>query len=154
NKATYIYGETVVQSGVGFQQGETVKRVLHDGIHADQTLTTVAGGSGGSFSIGDFSSTGTSTDTLTAPGQSSGHVATTTIAVANIAGNIDQGSNGRASAPTNPVDWVNGDLNPQNTHLVEGYSVPYRVVVTGLTNGTNYEIVLGMDTRDQGLAAL
>ena len=54
------------------------------------------------------------------------------------AGNIDQAQNGGVgSPPINPVDWINGNSNAQKSHYVEGESIPYRLVLTGLTAGTH-----------------
>jgi len=77
-------------------------------------------------------------------------------ASSNAAANLDQGSNGEPGDPAidrTPVDWVNGNLNPQDTHFAEGMSIPYRMVMTNLTNGT-HNLVIGWDTRDGSLAAL
>ncbi|HYV30465.1 MAG TPA: hypothetical protein VEO53_05075, partial [Candidatus Binatia bacterium] len=46
-----------------------------------------------------------------------------------------QGRNGAADAPTSPVDWVKGNVGPSHSHFVEGYSIPYRLVLTDLTVG-------------------
>ena len=48
------------------------------------------------------------------------------------AANLDQVRNGPASSPYDPIQWVNGNLNPQHSHYVEGWSVPYRTVMTDL----------------------
>ncbi|UOK43615.1 MULTISPECIES: T9SS type A sorting domain-containing protein [Flavobacterium] len=72
----------------------------------------------------------------------------------NIAADIDQVRNGGVGETPTPNGWTNGNLGPENTHLLEGYSVPYRAIVTGLTAGTQYTIVIGIDTRDQNKAAL
>lgn len=55
---------------------------------------------------------------------------------------LDQGKNGSASSPLNPVQWVNGNLNASQSHFVEGYSIPYRVTITGLVAGQCYCIQL------------
>ncbi|WP_395043060.1 hypothetical protein, partial [Flavobacterium sp.] len=71
----------------------------------------------------------------------------------NVAADIDQGKNETPGNITNPVQWVNGNLNANQSHLLEGMSVPYRMRITGLTNGT-HTLVIGIDTRDGDKAAL
>ena len=68
--------------------------------------------------------------------------------------NIDQARNGPATSPISPVNWVNGNVNASQAHMVEGYSVPYRVIMTGLTVGTPVELDLEYDTRHSGANAL
>ncbi|KGO92603.1 hypothetical protein Q767_15620, partial [Flavobacterium enshiense DK69] len=70
------------------------------------------------------------------------------------AADIDQVRNGGVGETPTPNNWQNGNLGPENTHLLEGYSVPYRTVITGLTAGTNYTIQIGIDTQEGGIAAL
>ena len=56
----------------------------------------------------------------------------------NPAADIDQCSNGKLSAPTGCAasgDWVNGNLNENNSHYREGDSVPFRTKLTDLTPG-------------------
>jgi hypothetical protein len=68
--------------------------------------------------------------------------------------NLDQARNGSASNPTNPVAWVNGNLNASQSHFVEGYSVPYRVIIDGLVSGQCYCIRIEWDIRHSGVNAL
>lgn len=53
-------------------------------------------------------------------------------------GNLDQARNGSASGPVSPVQWVNGNAGSSNSHYLEGLSIPYRCVITGLTPGSHY----------------
>ncbi|WP_123985366.1 immunoglobulin domain-containing protein, partial [Taibaiella soli] len=55
---------------------------------------------------------------------------------------LDQGANGPANAPTSPVTWVNGNVNANKAHYVEGHSVPYRAVMTGLTVGQTVTLTM------------
>src|SRR4030095_8656429 len=57
--------------------------------------------------------------------------------MAKQAGNLDQARNGSATSPTSPVDWVNGNAGASNSHYREGYSIPYRLVLTNLSNGAH-----------------
>jgi hypothetical protein len=70
------------------------------------------------------------------------------------AANLSQGSNGNYTSPLDPVAWVNGNLNAQQAHMVEGYSVPYRVVMTNLVVGVPIEIEIQYDTRHSSRHAL
>ena len=64
------------------------------------------------------------------------------------AANIDQIRNGSATSPISPADWVNGNAGPSNAHYAEGYSIPYRMHVTGLTSGSHV-LKIEWDTKDQ-----
>lgn len=68
--------------------------------------------------------------------------------------NLDQGANGKLTAPVSPVDWVNGNLNDQQAHFLEGYSVPYRAVLTNLEVNKTYTLVVGLDVMNSGKHAL
>src|SRR5438093_689192 len=67
------------------------------------------------------------------------------------AADLDQCRNGDASSPTNCVNapggegWANGNAGAQDSHYVEGYSIPYRMTFTGVTAGT-WTVDLGYDT--------
>lgn len=59
--------------------------------------------------------------------------------------NLDQIRNGSAASPVSPANWVNGNAGASNAHYVEGYSIAYRAVFTGLSLGPhsfrfNYDI--------------
>ncbi|HVI47330.1 MAG TPA: hypothetical protein VM802_20800 [Chitinophaga sp.] len=68
--------------------------------------------------------------------------------------NLDQGANNQATAPTSPVDWVNGNLNMNAAHFLEGYSVPYRAVLKGLIVNQTYTLVIGCDITNGSKHAL
>jgi len=61
--------------------------------------------------------------------------------------NLDQLRNGAANSPENPGNWVNGNIGSQTGHYVEGYSIPYRCVMTDLPTGTPITLVLGYDIK-------
>jgi hypothetical protein len=48
--------------------------------------------------------------------------------------------------------WVNGNAGSSNAHLREGYSIPYRSILTLLTPGTCYEYEIGYDTYHSAMA--
>ena len=59
---------------------------------------------------------------------------------------LDQVRNGPALSPVSPGAWVNGNVNASQAHMVEGYSVSYRMQVTGLTSGA-HRLDIAYDTR-------
>ena len=66
---------------------------------------------------------------------------------------LDQARNGKYTDPVSPVLWVNGNLNDQQAHYLENYSVPYRVVMENLpwqdlqANNQTVKITIGYDTK-------
>src|SRR5437016_11508286 len=69
--------------------------------------------------------------------------------------NLDQTRNGSFNAPQNPVGIdVNGNAGFQNSHYLEGYSIPYRCVMTDLPPRTQITIRLGFDIRHSSRNAL
>lgn len=75
--------------------------------------------------------------------------------MANPGVNLDQGRNGQAASPVTPVEWVNGNLNSSQSHYLEGYSIPYRVVMTDLpTDGTEIVLTLAYDVTHGGKHAI
>ena len=80
-----------------------------------------------------------------------------TPAGAATAASLDQCANGPLADPvdcTDAGDWVNGALVASKAHLFEGDSVPYRMVMTGLTAGTSYPLTFEWDTTKGGKHAL
>ncbi|WP_035678250.1 T9SS type A sorting domain-containing protein [Flavobacterium limnosediminis] len=71
----------------------------------------------------------------------------------NPAYNLDQIRNGSAASPTSPAAWVNGNANATQAHYSEGWSIPYRVILTDLVLGSNY-IDIEWDTRDNSKHAI
>ena len=69
---------------------------------------------------------------------------------------IDQVRNGSATSPVNPADWVNGNAGPSNAHYAEGYSIPYRMKISGLVGNANtvHTLIIEWDTKDQNGHAL
>ena len=66
---------------------------------------------------------------------------------------IDQAENGTPASPISPVDWVNGNVNSSKAHYVEGYSVAYRIVVTGVSTGA-HNLKFEWDIRNSGKAGI
>src|SRR5262245_51294723 len=46
-----------------------------------------------------------------------------------------QARNGTPDSPNDPVDWVKGNVGASHSHYIEGYSIPYRIVITDLSTG-------------------
>jgi len=69
------------------------------------------------------------------------------------AGNLDQVRNGSFSNPIDPPDWVNGNAGASNAHYREGQSIPYRLVLTGLSNG-QHTVVIEWDTKHSDTHAI
>jgi hypothetical protein len=84
-------------------------------------------------------------------------VSTDTNVIANEAVDIDQCANGAVGATPircQNTAWENGNLNENKSHYVEGDSIPYRDVFTGLAANTTYTITLGYDTTKSGKHAI
>lgn len=68
---------------------------------------------------------------------------------------LDQGENGSASSPKT-IFWQNGNLGPSGAHFAEGYSIPYRMRISGLVGNatTIHTLIIEWDTKDQNGHAL
>ena len=66
---------------------------------------------------------------------------------------LDQCRNGSAASPNNCLDlgggtgWVNGNVGSSGAHLLESYSIPYRVVMKNLPLNTSITLTLGYDIK-------
>jgi hypothetical protein len=73
---------------------------------------------------------------------------------------LDQCRNGSATAPNNcealggGIGWVNGNVGSSGAHFLEGYSIPYRVVMKDLPVNTSITLTLGYDITHSGKHAL
>lgn len=89
---------------------------------------------------------------------------TATAVLAAPAGiSLEQCRNGAADSPsdctkpgaTNATGWVNGNVGASQGHLLEGYSIPYRAIMTNLpTDGTLITVTLGYDIKHSGANAI
>ncbi len=68
--------------------------------------------------------------------------------------NLDQIRNGSAASPVSPANWVNGNAGASQAHYAEGYSIPYRTVMTELPTGTTITLTLGYDIKHSDKNAL
>ena len=66
---------------------------------------------------------------------------------------LEQVRNGSALSPVINPPWVNGNAGASNAHYTEGWAIPYRLVMTGLSTGTHI-VVLEWDTKASGKNAL
>ena len=71
-----------------------------------------------------------------------------------ISANLDQIRNGPASAPIADPDWVNGNAGKSNAHYREGESIAYRMVITGLRQGTSHNLQIEWDVTHSGVNAI
>jgi hypothetical protein len=77
------------------------------------------------------------------------------VITSQAAGSADlfQGRNGTPASPVSPVEFIKGNAGPANSHYIEGYSIPYEVVITGASSGP-HTLVLEWDTTQQGKHAM
>ena len=61
--------------------------------------------------------------------------------------NLDQVRNGSAASPVSPGNWVNGNAGSSQAHYLEGFSIPYRVVMEDLPVATPITLTLGYDIK-------
>jgi len=86
---------------------------------------------------------------LTATDTTTGQTASTIFTDSNAT--LSDWQDGPAgTAPGTAGSWTNGNLNAQKAHYAEGESVPFQTVLTGLTAGTTYSIILTWDTTKAG----
>lgn len=64
-----------------------------------------------------------------------------------------QARNGTPTSPRSPVEWVRGNASPANSHYIEGNSIPYRMIMSGLTPGP-HRLVIEWDTLQGGAHAI
>lgn len=86
------------------------------------------------------------------------------MATAALAGtsavSLEQCRNGAASAPNDcealggSSGWVNGNVGASQGHLLEGYSIPYRAILTGLPTDTEVTVTFGYDITHSGKHAI
>jgi hypothetical protein len=69
------------------------------------------------------------------------------------AANLDQIRNGSAASRTDPGDWVNGNAGGSTAHYREGYSIPYRLVLTNLVAGP-HNVKIEWDIRNNSKNAI
>jgi len=62
--------------------------------------------------------------------------------------NLNQARNGTDASPTNPINWVNGNLGSSQAHYIEGMSSPYQCVMTGITIGVQVSIIIEYDIKN------
>ncbi|MFE3849479.1 hypothetical protein ACFX5D_16085, partial [Flavobacterium sp. LB3P45] len=156
NKSDYAPGSYVIITGSNWQPDEMVKLTLVETpfIHPEQYLYVIADSLGNIYNneyLIEVHDIGQSF-TLSATGLISGFNAETLFTDASTTANLDQVKNGSASSPI-PGDWINGNLNSSQAHYGEGWSIPYRMTMEGLSSGA-HELIIQWDTRKSGQSAL
>ncbi len=70
--------------------------------------------------------------------------------------NLDQCRNGSIDDPKDcsADNWVNGNLNGSQAHYLEGDSVPYRIVFSGLDTAIEHNVTIQWDTTEGGKHAI
>ena len=77
--------------------------------------------------------------------------------------NLDQCRNGASDSHQdctddgpggNPDTWVNGNAGSENSHYVEGESIPYRMVLNDLPTGVPITLTVGYDIRHSSKNAI
>src|ERR1043166_2347281 len=136
DKADYFPGEHVTFSGTGWQAGETVS------IEIWETSVAPDVDEGGIVAIADADGNISNSDFIVQPsflGQGFLAIATAPSGTASIAfadgipTDFGQAANNAGGGfPLGVVQWINGDLNHNNSIYSEGMSVPQRVVFSGI----------------------
>ncbi|MBI4188891.1 MAG: hypothetical protein HY529_06760, partial [Chloroflexi bacterium] len=163
NQDKYHPGETMTITGSNFGASESVRVEVYQGELKNpnnvllQNHIVTADGSGGftdSYTFASDSKPGTYN--IKATGLTSGLVATERVVDPPAKANLDQARNGSATSPTSPIDWVNGNAGASNSHYMEGFSIPYRVVFTDLPTGSSNPITLtiGFDIKNSSKNAI
>jgi hypothetical protein len=156
----YGVGETMIVSGSGYTPGQSVSISVLRPDHATDYVSGVIADATGNFSAeyvpslplvpGRYKITATD-------GTNSATTASTEADAA--AADIDQCRNGSATNPVSCVDgggstgWVNGNVGSSQGHFVEGYSIPYRMKFTGVTQGT-WTVDIGYDVEHSSKHAI
>ena len=133
DKPDYSPGEIVTITGEGWAPGEIVDLDILNSLDGHDYLTATANAAGEIYN-NEFLITWEHvglTFWLTATGRTSAQVAMTSFTDGLT--NPDQAQNGGiGDPPINPVTWINGNVNAQKGHYVEGQSIPYRVRINSL----------------------
>ena len=140
--AKYWFGDVAIITGTGFTPNTTVTLSVTNPLGVVVSWSVVSDENGG-FTTSYIVDGVLGTNTLVATDGT--NTATTTFEDPTV--NIDQCKNGATTPPlgnilvpcgtSNPPAWANGNLNHQNSQYREGDGVPYRMSITGLTNGAN-----------------
>lgn len=74
-------------------------------------------------------------------------------ASAAVSASLSQCGNLASGSPAD-CSWQNGNLNANQAHWLEGDSVPYQLVMSGLTPNASYTVTIGYDTTKGGKHAI
>src|ERR1041385_7125509 len=135
----YAPGDVATLTGTGFQPGETVtvQVVKGDGPpkRHDAPFAVTADANGGFVTAWIVPADSSALGELllaTADGQTSGLHAECTFTDASTFDTIDFHQASNQNHPTDPISWINGILNPNNSDYSEGIGVPQRIIFTGI----------------------
>ncbi len=155
DKADYSPLESAVISGTGFTASTEYSLTITSG--SDYTFTSsVTSNEAGEFSY-TYQLDGTYRPVYTAQALLNGTVVAT-VTFTDSAASLSQCGNGSQAAPDNTpcqtgTEWENGNLNASKSHYFEGDSVPYRMVITGVSLGS-HTLTIEWDTTKGGKHAL
>jgi hypothetical protein len=151
----YPPGSTVTITGTGWTSGEVVTvRVTHNPLSLDDSASEhqpwqIIADASGNFTTSWY--VPTDGDELgasliaTADGEGSGAHAEALFTDAGASANLDQARNGGSTSPVSPVNFQNGNLSSSQAHYLEGQSVPYRVIFSGLQVGKSILFTIEYD---------
>src|SRR5699024_5633436 len=67
---------------------------------------------------------------------------------------LEEGQNGGVGRPViSPVSWYDGNCHDENSHFIEGQSIPYRVTIGNVHPG-NHTLIIEWDIRKDGKTAI
>jgi Cys-rich repeat protein len=153
----YAPGEVVIFTSSGWDPGETVTLLIREEppIHPVRRILGHAD-SFGEFFDNQFIAHWHEQPVayyVTAIGGRSGRNAITTFG--NTSVNLDQCANGSAgTVACTGGAWQNGNLNSNQANYLEGQSIPYRDVFSGLSSGVTYTKTIAWDTTKSGKHAI
>jgi len=172
NKADYFIGETATIFGRFFQALQNVILKIFgsgpDGNDYTETAQNVTADNQGSFtSTYALDNIFRPLYTITANSTDGTQLAKTTFTdTVNLGYNLDQCQNGKFTNVTSFVtnlntacgvgpdqDWANGDINGQNSAYREGDSIPYRLIITGISDGM-HTVTLEHEFTKAGIFAI
>lgn len=156
DKSDYGATEIVTITGNGFnsQKTYTIEIVSTDSPAVDYT-DSISTDSTGAFTY-KYQLDGNYRPNYTVYVRDGSTVVAKTTFTDKPAATLDQCGNGTLSSPItcSGSAWQNGDLNSSQAHYLEGDSVPYRAIVTGLSTGVTYTLTIGYDTTVSGKHAV
>jgi hypothetical protein len=77
------------------------------------------------------------------------------VLASNASASLEQVRNGSGSSATTPTPvWQNGNVNGNQAHMLEGYSEPYRAIITNAPINVPIRLVIGYNVKHSGKNAI